>query len=524
QEDAEAARDISIREHEIENIYSPRIKISLSSPLLLAAAVGKHAFFCLLLYTPHPTPIIRCSRYSNIHFCPPARKFQCNSLKSNRSSVTDYDLYELLGVDGSSDHSQIKKAYRSLQKRCHPDIAGPTGHDMAIILNEAYSILSDPYSRSIYDQEQAKLSEFRGYTGKPVYSTWCGSESEERAVFVDEVKCVGCLKCALFAQKTFAIESMYGRARVVGQWADSEHKIHDAIQACPVDCISIVDRSNLAALEFLMSKQPRGNVRMSIDNTVGARVSNIFVDVNKFQSRFQEMKAKRDSKERDAHMEAKESAMQAIRRLSNWLYWKSPAAASAASPPSQTSHLHLLPLAHKTTHHHPDTERLREAAARRRATQNAGATNRRPANSNYIDEYWRPTLGLPSPALRSESRDDSNSPKTRPNKARGENKANAALKANNYMKWENPLSSKIPVAMALVSAIAVAGHDGSGAPTVGGSLTEHVGGWMALEVVNSFRLQVFLAGLTWYFLGVILVGVVQIFQSLTFSSNDVNNP
>lgn len=87
-------------------------------------------------------------------------------------------------------------------------------------------------------QEQAKIDGLKGYTGKPLYSAWFGSESEDRAVFVDEVKCVGCLKCALFAKKTFAIESVYGRARVVAQWADTEDKIQEAIDACPVDCIS----------------------------------------------------------------------------------------------------------------------------------------------------------------------------------------------------------------------------------------------------------------------------------------------
>lgn len=86
-------------------------------------------------------------------------------------------------------------------------------------------------------KEQAKIAELRGYTGKPIYSVWFGLESEQRAVFVDEVKCVGCLKCALFAEKTFAIESVYGRARVVAQWADPEDKIQAAIDACPVDCI-----------------------------------------------------------------------------------------------------------------------------------------------------------------------------------------------------------------------------------------------------------------------------------------------
>lgn len=54
----------------------------------------------------------------------------------------------------------------------------------------------------------------------------------------------------------------------------------------------VVERSNLAALEFLMSKQPRGNVRVGAAHTAGARVANIFVDVEKFQTRFQESKQK----------------------------------------------------------------------------------------------------------------------------------------------------------------------------------------------------------------------------------------
>lgn len=50
----------------------------------------------------------------------------------------------------------------------------------------------------------------------------------------------------------------------------------------------MVERSKLAALEFLMSKQPRGNVRVGASNAAGARASNIFVEVNKFQTRFQD--------------------------------------------------------------------------------------------------------------------------------------------------------------------------------------------------------------------------------------------
>lgn len=75
-----------------------------------------------------------------------------SSSKSSSITITDYDLYDLLGIHSSSDQSEIKKAYRSLQKRCHPDIAGIAGHDMAIVLNEAYAVLSDPTSRYVYDK------------------------------------------------------------------------------------------------------------------------------------------------------------------------------------------------------------------------------------------------------------------------------------------------------------------------------------------------------------------------------------
>lgn len=215
-----------------------------------------------MLLSSHPTAIQQHLRPSiNFHKNRHATVFcRSTTTPSSSSPLNNYDLYNLLGIDSSSDQSEIKNAYRSLQKRCHPDIAGPKGHDMSIVLNEAYSILSDPISKLSYDkvrpsplqtksysvpfiyffllQEKAKFTQFEGYTGKPIYSTWIGSENETRAVFVDELRCIGCLKCALFASKTFAIESIYGRARVVKQWADSEHKIVDAIDICPVSCIS----------------------------------------------------------------------------------------------------------------------------------------------------------------------------------------------------------------------------------------------------------------------------------------------
>lgn len=115
-------------------------------------------------FTPHPSKSsikiqfhpgrskLRSRKNTNNHAKTPTCRASSSSSSSRSSSVSDFDLYEILGVDSSSDQSEIKRAYRTLQKRCHPDIAGAAGHDMAIILNEVYSLLSDPSARSAYDQ------------------------------------------------------------------------------------------------------------------------------------------------------------------------------------------------------------------------------------------------------------------------------------------------------------------------------------------------------------------------------------
>ncbi len=49
--------------------------------------------------------------------------------------------------------------------------------------------------------------------------------AERRAVFVDEVSCIGCKQCVWCASATFRMEPEYGRSRVFAQWVDSEPKI-----------------------------------------------------------------------------------------------------------------------------------------------------------------------------------------------------------------------------------------------------------------------------------------------------------
>ncbi len=64
------------------------------------------------------------------------------------------DYYEVLGLDKSADDSAIKKAYRQLAKKYHPDMNPGDAEAEARFkeVNEAYAVLSDAEKKAKYDQ------------------------------------------------------------------------------------------------------------------------------------------------------------------------------------------------------------------------------------------------------------------------------------------------------------------------------------------------------------------------------------
>jgi curved DNA-binding protein CbpA len=100
------------------------------------------------------------------------------------------NYYELLGVSVDSDSQQIKEAYRKLQKKYHPDIAGNQGHEYTLMLNKAYKVLMRAEVRKEYDasigQSQVGFGRQNSSLG---FSSWKGP-LRPQALFVDQNACI----------------------------------------------------------------------------------------------------------------------------------------------------------------------------------------------------------------------------------------------------------------------------------------------------------------------------------------------
>jgi curved DNA-binding protein len=108
----------------------------------------------------------------------------------------DYkDYYQILGVDRNATQDEIKKSYRRLARKFHPDVNNDSGaEDKFKEINEAHEVLSDPEKRQKYDQFGSHWQQYERAGGRPEDFNWDawrtpgGAQYQTRQVSQEELE------------------------------------------------------------------------------------------------------------------------------------------------------------------------------------------------------------------------------------------------------------------------------------------------------------------------------------------------
>ncbi len=89
--------------------------------------------------------------------------------------MVEKDYYEILGVSKNASQEEIKKAFRNLARKYHPDVAGKTSEEKFKEINEAFQILGDSQKRAQYDNFGSKnfrpedFNDFRNFNFEDLF-------------------------------------------------------------------------------------------------------------------------------------------------------------------------------------------------------------------------------------------------------------------------------------------------------------------------------------------------------------------
>ncbi|MFT4769054.1 MAG: curved DNA-binding protein [Glaciecola sp.] len=100
------------------------------------------------------------------------------------------DYYKILGVDPKAEAKDIKKAYRQLARKTHPDLnPGPEAEEKFKAIAEAYEALKNPERRAEYDElrEYGGQRPDGGFQAPPGWESRAGADGADFSEFFNSV-------------------------------------------------------------------------------------------------------------------------------------------------------------------------------------------------------------------------------------------------------------------------------------------------------------------------------------------------
>lgn len=175
--------------------------------------------------------------------------------------------YAILGVSERASQQEIKRAYRRLARKYHPDRNGATlAEEMIKMVNAAYEVLSDQGKRAQYDRASFSEEEAPAYDSGGVEQVQEPPRAEKKAkkdtdfyhgptfieapksrfhIIVEPSLCMAFGSCETLAPKVFVVEKnrrINPKARVESETGADLDTIYAAAQTCPTKAIRIIDR------------------------------------------------------------------------------------------------------------------------------------------------------------------------------------------------------------------------------------------------------------------------------------------